>query len=84
MAHCLHHVNVVAYPVFIGHYNFAIYKNKAPVGKNITSQIVDKKSETWVLRGKNRGKPQFSVVIGAAIDTVYSHSWELVLKFDHF
>ena len=84
MAHRLHHVNVIAYPVLVGHKYFAVYKNEASVRKNIAPHTVNKKPKRGILRGENGGEAQLSVVIRAATDTVYVHRGQLVLKFNHF
>ena len=40
MAHCLHNVNVIADPVFIGHQNFSVNKDQTSVGKNIALHLM--------------------------------------------
>ena len=84
MTHRLHHVNVIADPVFIGHKNPSVNKDQAPVGKNVAPHLMQEKSELWIGGGEDRGEAQLTVVIRAATDTVYLHRGQLVLKFNHF
>ena len=84
MAHCFHHVNVIANPVYIGHQNPSVNKDQTSGGKNIALHLMQEKTELWIGGGEDRGEAQLAVVIRAATDTVYLHCGQLVLKFNHF
>ena len=53
MAHCLHHVNVIADPVFVGHQNFSVNKDQTSVGKNIALHLMQEKTELWIGGGED-------------------------------
>jgi hypothetical protein len=84
MAHCLHHVNVIADPVFIGHQNFSVNKDQTSVGKNIAPHLMQEKSELRIGSREYRGEAELTVVVRAATNTIYIHRGQLVLKFNHF
>ena len=84
VAHCIHHVNMITDPVFVGHKYFSVDENQTSVGKNIALHLMQKKTELWIGGGENRGEAQLTIVVRAAKDTVYLHRGQLVLKFNHF